>query len=96
MQENGGQAYDTWILNAEHSLARHMSHLVEENTEKAASLRQTRNQARREALEVPAALPNPAADLMCRFIVQVQTNELGPNAKVQLKEIWEHGENAQI
>ena len=69
-----------------------MSHLVEENTEKAATLRQTRNQARKESAEVPAALPNPAADLMCRFIVQVQSNDLGQNAKALLGDIWKHVE----
>ncbi len=93
-RKTGGQAYDTWILDAEHSLARHMSHLVEVNTEKAATLRQTRNQARKDSTDVPAALPNPAADMMGRFIVEVQTNDLGQNAKVLLGEIWKYLETA--
>jgi hypothetical protein len=87
-RKTGGQAYDTWILDADHSLAKQMSHWAEMNTEKAATLRQTRNQARKDMMDVPAALPNPAADMMGRFIVEVQTNELGPNAKKLLDEIW--------
>jgi hypothetical protein len=93
-RKTGGQAYDTWILNADHSLAKKMSHLVEVNTEKAATLRQTRNQARKDMTDVPAALPNPAADMMGRFIVEVQTNDLGPNAKALLDEIWKYLETA--
>jgi hypothetical protein len=93
-RKTGGQAYDTWILNADHSLAKKMSHLVEVNTEKAATLRQTRNQARKDMTDVPAALPNPAADMMGRFIVEVQTNDLGQNAKVLLGEIWKYLETA--
>jgi hypothetical protein len=93
-RKTGGQAYDTWILDAEHSLAKKMSHLVEVNTEKAATLRQTRNQARKDMTDVPAALPNPAADMMGRFIVEVQTNDLGPNAKALLDEIWKYLETA--
>ena len=43
---------------------------------------------------MPAALPNPAADMMGRFIVEVQTNDLGPNAKALLEEIWKYLETA--
>jgi hypothetical protein len=45
-------------------------------------------------MDVPAALPNPAADMMGRFIVEVQTNDLGQNAKLLLGEIWKYLETA--
>ena len=35
-------------------------------------------------------MPNPAADLMARFVHQLKTNNLGPNADQLTKEIWDH------
>ena len=86
----GGQVYDTWICKAEHSMAIFMLQLVEANLERAEALRHTRTQARKDSQDPPPPMPNPAADLMARFITQMMTNQLGPNAEAQLKEIWAH------
>ena len=84
----GGQVFDTWICPAEHTIATKMMKMAESHTEKAMSLRQERYQARRETREVPVAMPNPAADHMARFILELQQHQLGDRAKELLAEIW--------
>merc|ERR1711966_522568 len=48
----GGQAYDTWICGANHSLATAMMRMAEGHNEKAITTRQQREQARRESRDM--------------------------------------------
>ena len=86
----GGQVYDTWICNAEHSMAIFMLQLAQANLEKAEALRHTRTQARKDSQEPPPHMLNPAAGMMARFVSRMMTHQLGPNAEQQMKEIWAH------
>ena len=85
----GGQAYDTWICGANHSLATAMMRMAEGHNEKAITTRQQREQARRESRDMPPPLPNPAADFIARFIIELKKHSLGNGAKEALDTIWE-------
>ena len=84
----GGQVFDTWICSANHTMAINMMKMAAGHTEKAIALRQEREQARRETRDVPLPLPNPAADHIARFIIELQKHALGERAKELLVEIW--------
>ena len=84
----GGQVFDTWICAANHTMAVNMMKMAEGHTERAMTLRQERDSARRETREVPAALPNPAADHIARFIIELQSHSLGDRSKEVLTDIW--------
>ena len=86
----GGQCYDTWILPATHTVAKYMLEQYQEHTDQAMKLRDERQLARKNSLEPPPALPNPASDLLARLVHQLTTNDLGPNAKQLLEQIWKH------
>ena len=85
----GGQVYDTWICEANHTLATSMMRMAAGHNEKAITVRQQREQARRETRDVPPPLPNPAADHIARFIIELQKHPLGNGAKEALVAIWE-------
>ena len=74
----GGQCYDTWILPATHSVAKYMLEQYQEHTDQAMKLRDERQIARKNSLEPPPALPNPASDLLARLVHQLMTNDWGP------------------
>ena len=86
----GGQVYDTWICDVGHTLARHMLQQTQGILEQATTLREARAHARRESKEPAPPMPNPAANLMARFVHQLKTNNIGPNANDMMKEIWDH------
>ena len=84
----GGQTFDTWVLKSNHSLATAMMRMAEGHYEAAMSARQEREAARREYKDVPAPLPNPAADFTARFIRELKNHDLGSGAREALDAIW--------
>ena len=85
----GGQAFDTWVLPANHTLATAMMRMAEGHNEMAITTRQEREQARRDSRDMPPPLPNPAADFTARFIIELKKHDLGTGAKEALGAIWE-------
>ena len=84
----GGGTFDTWILKSNHTLATALMRTATGHYEASVIARQERETARRESREVPAPLPNPAADFTARFIHELRKHSLGPAAKTKLDEIW--------
>ena len=86
----GGGTFDTWILKSNHALATALMQTAAGHYEASVIARQEREAARRESREVPAPLPNPAADFTARFIHELKKHNLGPAAKTKLDEIWDN------
>ena len=66
-----------------------MMRMAAGHNEKAIAVRQQREQARRETRDVSPPLPNPAADFIARFIIELQKHPLGNGSKAALETIWE-------
>ena len=83
-----GQAFDTWIILANHSLATTMMRMADGHLEMAIAARHDREQARRDSRDMPPLLPNPAADFTARFVLELKKHDLGQSSKAALDLIW--------
>ena len=83
-----GQCYDTWLFPAKHPIATTLMEAHMDFLNLVGEKRIERDTARKKDEAVPAALINPASDMLVRLIVALMGRDIGTKGREKLDIVW--------